>query len=291
LDFFVLFSSVSTLLGMPGQGNYSAANAFLDALAHYRKMRGLSALSINWGAWGEVGMVAQPEMSRLLAQQGIQSFTPERGLEALARLMWQDPAQAGVMLVNWQQWFESHPVARQSSLLADLSRRFSVALPKQSAAVKERKLNREALLAAEFSERQGLVERFLSEQVAGVLGHSPSGLDVNRPLDKLGLDSLMAVQLKNRIESELGVVVPVVKFLQGPTVSQLTTFALDELAKSGSTQSSSPSPSAAAGKREINGKSASQKSSQKLLAELDQLSDEEVDSLLSNALSENEGKQ
>ena len=82
LDFFVLFSSVASVLASPGQGNYVAANAFLDALAHHRRVRGLPGLAINWGLWAEVGLAARPDITKRLVQQGIQPFSPGSGYAA-----------------------------------------------------------------------------------------------------------------------------------------------------------------------------------------------------------------
>src|SRR6185369_2129145 len=88
LDFFVLYSSAVSLLGPPGQGNYAAANAFLDALAHYRRTLGLPGLAIDWGAFAEVGMAAaQANRGARMASRGIRNLTPEEGLQILALLL------------------------------------------------------------------------------------------------------------------------------------------------------------------------------------------------------------
>ncbi|WP_226594929.1 SDR family oxidoreductase, partial [Microseira wollei] len=105
LDFFVGFSSVAALFGSAGQGNYAAANAFMDGLAHYRQAMGLPGLSINWGPWANVGMAASLESrSRDRIQtMGMAAIPVERGLVALEQLLNQSASQVGVMPINWSQ--------------------------------------------------------------------------------------------------------------------------------------------------------------------------------------------
>src|SRR3989454_6357093 len=81
LDHFILFSSIAAVMGPPGQSNYAAANAFLDSLAHYRRIQGFPAQSINWGAWSEIGMAATKNTDQRYEGLGIRSFTPEQGLD------------------------------------------------------------------------------------------------------------------------------------------------------------------------------------------------------------------
>jgi myxalamid-type polyketide synthase MxaE and MxaD len=229
LDFFVLFSSAASLLGSPGQGNYAAANAFLDALAHHRHAQGKSALSINWGPWAEAGMAAQPNRGERLARQGIGSIQPEQGLELLGRLLRQDAIQVGVIPINWTQLFRSFSELRELPLLTQLAKESAAASPETDSARENEGLARKAILAAEPDQRQKLLESALCEQVARVVGLSASKLDVRQPLNTLGIDSLMGVELKIRVETELGVVVPAVKLLEGPSIAELATLLLRQI--------------------------------------------------------------
>ena len=118
LDFFVCFSSVASLLGSPGQGNYAAANSFLDALANYRQNLGLPSLTINWGPWGGAGMAS--ELGDRFASQGMNLINPEDGLQVFEQLLQQDFAQVGVMSINWTQFPPVLPNSRNLSMIADL---------------------------------------------------------------------------------------------------------------------------------------------------------------------------
>ncbi len=129
-----------------------------------------------------------------------------------------------------------------------------------------------------------MLQSYLSEQVARVLGLSASRLDVEQPLSNLGLDSLMAVELKNRIAVDLGVNVPMVKFLQGPSVEQAATQLLDQLTAEVSNGSAAPVPTVT----QQHGEQTNGNIDEHLLANLEQLSDEEVNSLLTDMLAKEE---
>jgi acyl transferase domain-containing protein/aryl carrier-like protein len=274
LDFFVLFSSVAALLGSPGQANYSAANTFLDSLAQHRRRLGLPAMSINWGPWAEIGLAVRPDRGGRLALRGLGSFTPSRAFEVLEKLLKERPAQAAVMHFDLQQWSQSNPPARESSLLSSLARESATAAAPQTAT--KSAFGREAVLAAEPHERQTLLETYLREQLARVLGLSPSKLDVRQPLNRLGLDSLMAVELKNRIELDIGVLIPMVRLLQGPSLAQIAGQLAEQL--EAGAEAVRPAPAAAA----------PPVAAADLLAKVDEMSDEEVEAMLNKLMGETE---
>jgi NAD(P)-dependent dehydrogenase (short-subunit alcohol dehydrogenase family)/acyl carrier protein len=280
LDFFMLFSSAGSVLGQPGQGNYAAANAFLDALAHHRQAQGQSALSINWGAWAGEGFadsVGGKRLASRLALLGIRSIAPKQALEMLGRLLGQSATQVVAVPVNWKQYREFYPAGSASPLLSELARGETEVL----APAGRKSERRDALFAAEPAERRQLLHSYLSGQVARVLGLSRSKLDVQQPLSHLGLDSLMAVELKNRIAVDLEVNVPVVKFLQGFSVDQAVTQVLDQLAAEIANPTTPLVPAVTQRKEHLD-----QGNAEQLLANLDQLSDEKVDSLLTEMLAD-----
>jgi acyl carrier protein len=274
LDFFIAFSSAGSLIGQPGQGNYAAANASLDALAHYRRAQGLPALSINWGAWAELGF-AETEgarsLSRRLSLIGIKSMPAARALEVMERLMRGDATQVVALPVNWTKYHEFYPVGTEPLLLSGLANQEGVVEFQQGLSGQKRI----AILDAAPADRAQLLQTYVCEQVARVLGLPPSQVDPQQPLTNLGLDSLMAVELKNRISTDLRVDVPMVKFLQGFTAAQAATLLLDKLATEAD---SSSDVSPAARTRE------SDSIEEHLLADIDQLSEEQVNSMLADML-------
>jgi acyl transferase domain-containing protein/acyl carrier protein len=283
LDFFVLFSSAGSLLGQPGQGNYAAANAFLDALAHHRRALGKPALSINWGAWSGLGFAETAGGKRLaarLALAGIKSIAPAPALEAMERLLRQGSTQIAVVSVDWARYRQFYPAGTESPLLSDLAREETNNVAQAGHSGEKRN----TILAAEPAERLPLIQSHLTELVARVLGLSASKLDVQQPLSNLGLDSLMAVELKNRIAVDLGVNVPMVTFLSGPSVEQAASQLLHLLTSE--TPGSSVSPVSANG--HLQGQQGTDGIDEHLLENLDQYSDEEVNSLLTGLLAQEE---
>jgi myxalamid-type polyketide synthase MxaE and MxaD len=218
LDHFVLFSSAASILGSPGQGNYAAANAYLDALAHHRRALGRPALSINWGPWADVGQAARPGRGGRLELRGIASLSPSQGLEALAHLMRHGATQAAVVRLDVRQWRQFYPKAAESPLLAGL-------LEEQGPCGEMKKSEtalRAALLAAEAGwRRRALLEAHLQEQIGQVLRMAPSRIDRETPLTKMGLDSLMALELRNRLEASLGLTLSATLIWGYPTIAAL----------------------------------------------------------------------
>jgi acyl carrier protein len=230
LDFFVFFSSGASVLGSPGQANYAAANAFLDALAHHRRREGLPALSINWGPWAEAGLAAaQANRGERLATQGMASIRPPQGLAALAHLLWQDTAQVAVMPFNLRHWRQLFPRATRAPFLSQL-------LGEGETAARPDKMASAVIAALEAAPpmmRQPLLETHLTEQIAQVLRMPAGELGRDTPLPTLGLDSLMALELRNRLELSLGVVLSATLIWGYPTIRALAPFLIEKMGLSG----------------------------------------------------------
>jgi NAD(P)-dependent dehydrogenase (short-subunit alcohol dehydrogenase family)/acyl carrier protein len=217
LDFFVLFSSAASLLGSPGQANYAAANAFIDALAHHRRSRGKTAVSINWGPWAEVGLAAaQENRGQRLAAMGIDSIPPRQGAAMFGRLLSGAAPQVAVMPFRLRVWRQLSPAAAGVPFFAELLAE-STAQQSSRGASKVRT----ALMSAEVSKRRTMLEEHLADQIAQVLRTSADRFNRDTPFNTLGMDSLMGLELRNRLESSLGVSLQATLVWSHPTIAQL----------------------------------------------------------------------
>ncbi len=200
LDHFVLYSSCATLLGSVAQAAYVAANRFVEALAALRRARGLPALAIGWGPLADFGVVAErPALARHFETVGLTALRRDDVFQWLRFLLRRDVPSAFVLHADWQKLGDANPRARLSSRFAGLDSRAQgdekSALPQRLAAVSAR-------------ERVPIVTTQLRRLIASVLGSDAAAIDERSSLGDLGLDSLMAFELKMKIERELGIELP-----------------------------------------------------------------------------------
>jgi NAD(P)-dependent dehydrogenase (short-subunit alcohol dehydrogenase family)/aryl carrier-like protein len=277
LDFFVCFSSGASVLGAAGLGDYAAANAFLDALAHYRQAIGLKAASINWGPWADLGMVRSVTDldARRWSEHGMSTIPPDVALKAMEEVIRQGTVQVSVLPMNWVQLQSAIPSLGRSPFLKELVAR-EPEKGERAAAGKDT-LSPELLRAMDPVQRRQTLTNKLQGEAARVLRLSPAELDVTRPLNQFGLDSLMALELKNRMQAQWGIAVPLASILSGPPVTSLASI-FEMLIDAAEEPSDCVSANASEGgitRNVIDSESAHQ-----LLRRLPQLSDDEVDSLL-----------
>ncbi len=258
LDFFVLFSSLAAILGPQGQANYAAGNAFMDALAQWRRAAGLPGLSLNWGPWAEVGMAARQGLGAQHAAGGVLAIEPAAGLLSLEQLIDAAIPQAAVAAMEWPQMRSVYPAGKEPPFLADLLAAEGAA---GAAEASQSDFVTGVLTPAAPDKRRGLLESYLQELAAGVLHLERNRLNIHQPLSALGIDSIMAVELKAKVEKNLGgVTVSIADLLRGLSVADLAERFMPQL-------------SLETEDAELT----------ELLAEADDLSDEELSALLDGA--------
>ncbi|GAA3827906.1 hypothetical protein GCM10022226_55920 [Sphaerisporangium flaviroseum] len=237
LSAFVLFSSVAGVLGNPGQGNYAAANVFLDGLAAYRRGLGLPGVSVAWGLWdtdsGMTGGLSAADVARL-GRSGVAPLSVEQGLGLF------DAALAGAeSLVVAARWDNAGLRARAEagglpSILRGLvraPRRTAATGPTPAAAAAKPAGLVERLAAMAEAEARGHLAELVRSHVAAVLAHgSAAGIDVDRSFNELGFDSLTAVELRNRLNGDTGLRLPATLVFDHPTVTALAEYLFRTLA-------------------------------------------------------------
>ncbi len=245
LDWFVMFSSVAAILGLPGQANYAAGNAFMDSLAAYRHAQNLPALSINWGPWSDIGLAAAAaNRGERLASRGLGSISPDEGVEVLEYLLTQPASQAIVMPFEVNRWVQTYLPASTSSLLKSLVRETPTVEAEATTATDD--LRSRISQADNVPARLAIVETHIREQVGAVLGMAAKRVDVNKPLQAMGLDSLMTLELRNRLERSMAMKLPATLVFNYPSVSALTRHLAEELhVENGMETLTSPSESPA----------------------------------------------
>ena len=260
LDFFVLYSSLASVLGSAGQGNYAAANAFLDSLAQARAAQGLPALSVGWGTWGGSGMAASLNDAdrRRLADAGLAEMDPEAAFTALARAIASGRPHVAIMSVDWARYARYRGTALP--LLSHLDR--AIAAP----AAPQVPLLIAALADAPPERHKTVVLQHVRRDVLAVLGLAGSQrLDDEQGLRDAGLDSLMALELKNRLQASTGQPLPSTIAFDYPTTAALASYVLEVLGASAAL--AAPAPDAGA-----------------LVSDLDAISEDEAAALLADEL-------
>ena len=214
LEHFVLFASIASIVTTAGQSNYAAGNAFLDALAHHRRAQGLPALALDWGPWAtgmieELGLIDHYRNSR-----GMSSLPPDAGMDVLERVIGQDRAQLLVAtVVDWPiflAWYATPP-----PLVVELAKRSAGASNNENGSFVE------AFRDADADTRWSLLNERFHGLIAQVMRIKHEQIDTDASLNALGLDSLLAMELRARIHTELKVALPVVTLLSSSSIGNL----------------------------------------------------------------------
>ena len=265
LDQFISFSSFSHVVGGPRQANYNAGNAFLEGLAEYRRSCGLAATTIAWGSILGAGFVERNrKTAEYLEKVGLKSLELAEALEMFHQILSTNASQLAAARADWRLVLGRSAGPMFSELEFDRGN----ADQGLSLAVR--------LNAASIEERVGIVESLIAVQIAGVFGLDQEKIDRETPLSQLGLDSLMAIELKNRIEQMAAISLPMTEIMHGPSLSQLALVVLKQLGEPGVAAESAGidtiQPVLSANDEHL---PASQ-----LLVNLDQLTEAEIDALL-----------
>lgn len=228
LDFFLMYSSVAALLGSAGQSNHAAANAFLDAFAHYRRGQGLPAQSINWCGWSQIGSAAALKVSDKI-RKGLSDITSEQGGQVLAAALSRNDTQIGVMPVDWPEFLQHAPMAE---FFEAFKSHQETVLKTENAELLS--LNKASLAQMNPAERTRQIKSLLSAELATVLGMPVDKLNQlaqrNAGFFELGLDSLTSVEFKTRINKSLGLSLSTAAVFDYPNINVLTEYSLSQLA-------------------------------------------------------------
>jgi acyl carrier protein len=268
LDYFVMFSSVSSIFGNPGQGNYSAANAFLDSLAHHRRALGLPALTVNWGVLGGEGYVARNQrVAEFLAKQGTTELAPREVVALLESSLAAGTTQVTAIRVDWAKWRQFFRGMQENPLL---ERVFAAIGDEEGpGTVDDLRLKIESAAPEEL---EAIIGQAVRNAVGSVLRVKPETLRDDQPLTDLGLDSLMGVEIESSIEASVGVALPPASLIRARTIGQIIAMISEHMGvkRAGQTLATPPTAAAAAepaSTDEVN---------------LEALSDQEIEGLLSD---------
>ncbi|MFI1510107.1 type I polyketide synthase [Streptomyces sp. NPDC020597] len=226
LTAFVLYSSISGTLGTIGQANYAAANASLDALAERRRAAGLPATSLAWGPWAGGGMAtADADGENRMRRGGIDPLDPERACDALGRAVARTDAVLAVADIDWARFAPGFTTSRPSPLLAGLPEVRDLQARRPQSATGAPQALRERLTGQSAAERERTLTTLVRTEAAAVLGHTGTDrVGAAVAFNALGFDSLMAVELRNRIGAATGLALPATLLFDQPSATALAGY-------------------------------------------------------------------
>jgi len=233
IDIFCAYSSLSAILGSPTQSNHSAANAALGSIMRERNRRGLSGLSIDWGPWSEIGAAAGNNTLARLSEQGITALSPAEGRAASAYLMKAATGQVAVAPINWRKLSEWRG-GTANPVFSDLMRREGSGIPDVSAQGRNQTKNErtagnleqvdllDRIKGAPNDQKRKVLNVFIEDMLRTTFA-LPAGrkIDPEMPFGEMGLDSLLAIELRNRLGRALGQKLPATLLFESPTINTL----------------------------------------------------------------------
>lgn len=274
LEFFVLFSSIVSQIGSPAQGNYAAVNAFLDVLAYHRLLQGLPVLSINWATWNETDIAAA--LGKLGEQRwkaiGIDLIDPAQGLQILQQLLGESYNQVTVMPVNWSKFFQQFPFGFEPPFLSAIAHEIKSSSSATSASTNQPYQLLPILEKTPPNQQHAVLVSYIQSEAATVLGIDASQkLQPHLGFFEMGIDSLMALDLKNRLQVTLGQELPATLIFEYSNIDALSRYLITEYL------------SESLGKSEVEPEEYAEEMAQ-LSAEIQQLSEAELEALIDQQL-------
>ena len=285
LEFFVMFSSWASFAGSRGQANYCAANAFLDGLAAVRHSEGLPGLAVHWGAWGETGLASKENLQRHLARSGMQAMPPADALAALESALRIAGSQIAVAAVDWPKYLGNIPEAqrplyaeliRESATMAALSafaenRKPKSDRPASTAAEDRRRAAFSRIMEAPVAGRRTEILRLLESVVRRTLDlQSSDRLDPDKLLSDFGMDSLLAIEMRNGLSTVLDRPLPSTFVFDYPTLQKMLRFVESEIFPAPVLEQTKPG-------EKLSSELTNDFRNPSILDDIEQLSDEEVD--------------
>lgn len=236
LDFFILYSSVASILGPVGQANHAAANGFIDGLAAHRRSLGLPVMNINWGAWSGIGQAARKHAESQLTGKGVGSIAPAQGLEVLSHLFDQPHPQVAVVPVVWEQFLAQggdrplfnrlRPSRRADAIVAGSGLR-------------------ERLAGLPQGELRAQIMQLVKQEAARILAMDAQHIEEQVGFFEMGMDSLTSVELRNAMQTALGITLPTTLLFKYPNVDVLATFLAGEVFGGGGAEAPAAAPTPA----------------------------------------------
>jgi len=225
LDFFLMFSSISSLIGNSGQANYVAANSFLDGFSYYLTSRGVPAKTINWGALSDTGVLAKDhELIKVLEMAGIHGVNNEQAMAAMEAVLREGGSQTGIFRMDWDQWASVNPSLSKSSF-------YSALLDRREDDERSQQLMEFLIRILDVGpeERKSYIQRELAIRFGEIFKMSPDAINVHASIIDFGVDSLISAEISSALKSQLGVEISMIELLSGPSIVVLSSKILVQI--------------------------------------------------------------
>ncbi|MES2203582.1 MAG: SDR family NAD(P)-dependent oxidoreductase [Pseudomonadota bacterium] len=217
LDFFVCFSSMTSVIGAMGQASYAVANAFMDAFCQFRHQQGLAALSISWGPWDSPGMANNQALKNHWNKIGMSVIAPEQGIDIFGRLLKSHVSHMGVIAMDWTKY-------------PDDSSFFEYLKPAAMTQVSEKNSLADEIKTAQGEQRKKLLIRYIESQICNILGYDAGqSFSVTQGFFELGISSLTSVEFRNNVQHDLDCRLPSTLIFDYPTIKKLVDYLITDV--------------------------------------------------------------